>query len=181
MVFERCIQHIKRIIEDSNIDGAPFRFSEGGIMAWFKKNENNIIKTAAVHPGSLTLKAMLWNLDNLKSPIRSTFCFQLVEHLRADGVVTQAKDETGDDEHASQSVTVEKKPDTEIEHALEEIKPETSTIKPTSGPYRSREDWFDKLLTIIAAVVQGFMFNEIVNPSIQFLLLQKSLGMSGRR
>lgn len=159
MVFERCIQHIKKILEDNNFKEGPLQFSEGDIVEWFKKNRDNIIKTAAVHPGSLTLKAMLWNLYNLKPPIRSKFELELVEHLRADGIVSSGWDETIDDEQVSQPASVENKSDSDIE-AVKEIKTETITIKPASGTYKKREDWFERLLTVIAAVVQGFMFNE---------------------
>jgi hypothetical protein len=159
MITERCIQNIKQILADHQTERDRQLLTQDDIETWFRKNKDKTIQISTINNNPLKLKTMLWNLDNLKSPIRSKFEVQLLNLLPTEGMVISNTDERVSEKPTQQPINVEKEPVYAIkEHSVEEINAEKSK-KPIHSTYKKKEDWFDRMLDIVDAVVRGFMFH----------------------
>ena len=159
MFLETCIQNVRKIIEDVETESGPLLFSEDDMVDWFKLNGEKTIPSSINRTGALTLKTMLWNLDNLRPPVRINLESQLVDLLVKDGIVTHGIGDPASGREDPEASVIENEPTIEIEPSAVEIKTE-SGIKPLYDNIKRKEDWFDKMLNIVAAVVRGFMLHE---------------------
>lgn len=158
MISEKCIQNIKQILGDYETGSRQQLLSQDDIVTWFRQNKDKTIQISIINNSSLKLKAMLWNLDNLKAPIRSKFESRLLNLLSDSGLMTSNTDGMVSEKQCHEPVIMEKDPVPAIEDSVEIIKAESSKT-PLQNTHKKEEDWFDKMLDIVAAVVRGFMFH----------------------
>jgi len=157
MILELCIQNIKQILADYEIESSRQQLSQDDIVTWFKKNKDKTIQISIINNSSLKLSTMLWRLENLKAPIRSKFESQLLNLLNNSGLMTSNTDRLASEKQSHEPVIVEKDPVSAVE--LSTIINTESSKDPLQNTHKNKEDWFDKMLDIVAAVVRGFMFH----------------------
>ncbi len=140
MITERCIQNLKQIITYQGTENSPQQFFHDDIVTWFKQNMDESIQIPSVNRDSFKIKTMLWNLDNLKAHIRSKFELRLLSVLHNDGVIKPYTNEQVPESLNPQPAFGEKK----------------YVAGDEGSVFKKEEDWFDRMLNIIAAVVRGF-------------------------
>jgi len=157
MILEQCIQNIKQILADYETESGRQPLSQEDIESWFRKNKDKTIQISIISNSSLKLSTMLWNLNNLKAPIRSTFESQLLNLLSNSGLMTSNTGALVSEKQSHEPAIVEKDPVPAVE--LSTIINTESSRGPLQNTHKKKEDWFDKMLDIVAAVVRGFMFH----------------------
>ena len=143
MITERCIQNLKQIITYHGTENSPQQCFHDDIVTWFKQNMDESIQIPSVNRDSFKIKTMLWNLDNLKAHIRPKFESRLLSILHNDGVIKLYTNEQVPENMNPQPASGEK----------ENVAGDEGSV------FKKEEDWFDRMLNIVAAVVRGFMFN----------------------
>jgi len=158
MITERCIQNIEQIVVDHGTENSQRQFSHDDIEIWFKQNREESIQLSIAGRDSYKIKTMLWNLDNLKVHVRSQFKLRLLHVLQNDSTIQPCTEEPLPESLAQEPSSGEKEFLSDDVDSVEKMEID-SLAKPPQTPLKNNEDWFDRMLDIVAAVVRGFMFN----------------------
>lgn len=160
MITERCIENLKRIITGRDTEDQLQAVAHDDLLVWFNTNRDRLIQISPDRIHVHKIKAMLWHLGSLKSDIRSMVESSLMTLLKKDGLM-QPHEEQAASEYSGAETSVDEGANTagNEAHAVAAVD-DTKADMPLVHS-RREDDWFDKLLDMVSAVVRGFTFNAV--------------------
>lgn len=174
-----CLENLKRIVSEYADDENIKNLSLDELRSSYTKIADNIYPISVSN--LLKYKNMLWNIDNLKPEIRSTFQTQLFNTWHSIYIKSIKTDPTGNrpeikkaekspkfDAKKQTSVITEQQPiesekqkqaasseDKDPSREMKPVEKQSPITVPKALTNKYENDWFDKLLDFFAAIVGG--------------------------
>lgn len=166
-----CLQNVHRILSECSDDQNIKNFSLNELQPMYQEIADNVFRISISN--THTFKNMLWNLDNLKSEIRSKFQKEFFDrwyssykqYIKLDEPEDRPEKQQQDvvditeDEVSTETTTKDSTPATEDSDKKQEKEP-AEDVSDTSSSILTgqvhKRDWLDKFLDIVASVMGYF-------------------------